>query len=357
MKRLLPLLLACALLLTGCAAMLERDYSVEAPHDRAPASEGNSSILRAEDYQDLVSAVYYFVSQGAASGTVRLYNYDAETVEADLDAACLEVVQEDPLGAYAVDYIKYDCAHIVSYYEVTLSITYRRTAEQIASVVSVTGSSAIRAELQEALAAFRPELVLRISYFTQGTDIQALLEEAYYATLSAAFGLPEAEISVYPPEGGQTRVVEILLTYPVEAAQAAQMNQALSQRVAELAVANRIQPGADCAPVIAHLVHQTVAFDPQGPGTPYAALVEGSASSEGIALAALTLCRTGGVECQVIRGTLDGQVRFWDQLRVNGETRFLDAAADGVLHTREEMEQLGYLPDGQESGGETQAPG
>ena len=352
MKRLLPLLLACALLLTGCSAMLERSYTAETVHNRAPEAEGDSSILRAEDYQDLVSAVYYFVSQGAASGTVRLYNYDPEAVEADLDAACLEVVQEDPLGAYAVDYIKYDCAHIVSYYEADLSITYRRTAEQIASVVSVTGSSAIRAELQEALAAFLPELALRISYFSEGTDIQALLEQAYYATPAAAFGLPEAEISVYPPEGGATRVVEIVLSYPVDTEQAAAMSRKLIQYAQELADASPLLPGADYASAVAGLLQNQVTFDPEGPGTPYAALMEGSASSEGIALAALLLCRAGGVECQVVRGTLDGQIRFWNQLRVDGKTRFLDAAAGTALRTAQEMEVLGYvLPGPEEAGG------
>ena len=345
------LLLAAALLLTGCSAMLERSYVSVEEHNENPVSDGGSA-LRVESYQDLVSAVYYFVSQGAASGTVRLYNYDPEAVEADLDAACLEVVQEDPLGAYAVDYIKYDCAHIVSYYEADLSITYRRTAEQIASVVSVTGSSAIRAELQEALAAFLPELALRISYFSEGTDIQALLEQAYYATPAAAFGLPEAEISVYPPEGGATRVVEIVLSYPVDTEQAAAMSRELIQYAQELAEASPLLPGADYASAVAGLLQNQVTFDPEGPGTPYAALMEGSAGSEGIALAALLLCRAGGVECQVVRGTLDGQIRFWNQLRVDGGTRFLDAAAGTALRTAQEMEALGYvLPGPEEAGG------
>ena len=342
MKRLLPLLLACALLLTGCSAMLERSYTAETVHNRAPEAEGDSSILRAEDYQDLVSAVYYFVSQGETAGTIRLYSYSADEVERDLDAACLEVVQEDPLGAYAVDYIKYDCSHIVSYYEATLSISYRRTAEQIASIVSATGSSAIRAELQEALAGFRPELVLRISYFSEGTDIQALLEQAYYATPAAAFGMPQAEISVYPDEG-QQRIVEILLTYPMDTAQAAALSQELTQRAQELADTYLLRPGTDYASAVAALLHSQVTFDPQGAGTAYAALIEERASSEGIALAALLLCRTGGVECQVVRGTLNGEPRFWNQLRVEGETLYLDACADSGLHTAQEMEERGYL--------------
>lgn len=340
-KRLCPLVLVCALLLCGCASMLERDYSSQSVHNRAPIAEGDSSILRAEDYQDLVSGVYYFVSQGMESGTIRLYNY-TQDVEADLDAACLEVVQDDPLGKYAVDFIKYDCSHIVSYYEATLSITYRRTAEQIASVVSATGSSAIRAELQEALAAFRPELALRISYFTEGTDIQALLEEAYYDTPAAAFGLPQAEVNVYP-DHGQQRIVEILLTYPIDVAQAAAMSQELSLQAQSLAQLSGISPGTDCVQAIADLAHGQIAYAPEGGSTAYAALVEGSADSEGVALAVQLLCQLGEVESQVVSGQLDGQPHFWNRLRMDNETRYLDACTGASLYTAEQMEQQGYL--------------
>ena len=111
--RTLALALAAALLLTGCGAMLEREYLSVEDHDENPASDGAAGALRVENYQELVNAILYYVSRGEEEGTIHLYNYD-DTVESDLEAACLEVVQEDPLGAYAVDYIKAEVQHIVS---------------------------------------------------------------------------------------------------------------------------------------------------------------------------------------------------------------------------------------------------
>ena len=136
--------LTAVLLLSGCSAMLERSYVSVEEHNENPASDGGSA-LRVESYQELVSAILYCVSNGEETGVIRLYNYPRD-VESDLESACLEVVQEDPLGAYAVDYIRHEIRHIVSYYEATVHIAYRRTAEQIASVVSVTGVTAIRSE-------------------------------------------------------------------------------------------------------------------------------------------------------------------------------------------------------------------
>ena len=67
-------------------------------------------------------------------------------MEEDLNRACLEVAKDDPLGAYAVDFIKNDCTKVLTTYEATITISYRRTREQIRSLVNVTGTSAIRDE-------------------------------------------------------------------------------------------------------------------------------------------------------------------------------------------------------------------
>ena len=64
-----------------------------------------------------------------------------EDVQADLERACVEVAQEYPLGAYAVDYIQYHVSPILSYHEAEVQITYRRTKEQMDAIVSATGIS------------------------------------------------------------------------------------------------------------------------------------------------------------------------------------------------------------------------
>ncbi|MFR4561168.1 MAG: hypothetical protein ACLT5P_08045 [Flavonifractor plautii] len=127
----------------------------------------------------MVNGLIYFINRGAESGSIR-FDGEEPDVRALLDEACLEVVQEDPLGAYAVEYIKYNVAPIVGSYEADVHITYRRSREQVAAITDATGASAIRSELSEALAAFSPEVVLRISYF----------EETGLSPAAGAGGLP-----------------------------------------------------------------------------------------------------------------------------------------------------------------------
>ena len=159
-RRLLAAALAVCLLLTGCSALLERDYSHVAPHNTAPTTEGDPSILRADSYQELVNALIYLVNAGAETGTVRLYT-DSENVEAFLSDACLEVVQEDPLGAYCVEFIKYSVDPVVTYSQAQVDITYRRTREQVDAIDLVAAEEVPRLRIGGIFKRFLNTLFLR----------------------------------------------------------------------------------------------------------------------------------------------------------------------------------------------------
>lgn len=352
-RRCLALALAGCLALSGCSSMLERSYGSVTPHVDKPVTAEDSSAVRVKNYQELVSAVLYLVSQAQEEGVIQLYDYTGDP-ENDLAAACLEVAAEDPLGAYAVDYIKHEYTRVVSYYQATVSIHYRRTPEQIRSLVKVTGSRAIRAELQEALAAFAPEVVLRVAYFSQDEEtIDRLIREAYYDTPQTAFGLPEAEISLYPDSGSQ-RVVEILLTYPEETALLREKAEILAGRVEELFPGTLAGTDLD-REAIARMQVSTLwdrsscgaSYDPEGGSTAYDAIVEGVADSEGMALAYALLCGKQGVTCEVVEGTWKGQPRFWNAVFLgDGQTLYLDPSRlpelSAVLWRGDEMKGMGY---------------
>jgi hypothetical protein len=324
--------LALAVLLTasGCASMLERDYLSVTSYEPVSGSSDSASALRVESYQELVNAVVYLVSRGQEHGVLTLYNY-TQDVEADLTRACLEVVQEDPLGAYAVDYIKHDYTLIVSYYEVNIDITYRRTPEQVASIVSVTGSSAIRRELSNTLADFSTQAVLRVSYFTEDEDyILELVRQAYYDTPTAALGMPEVAVSLYP-DAGQQRIVEIDLTYPA----AADTLRRRSQELKELTLDELPQPTT--ARSLYQFLDGSVTMEEEtGHSSAYDALIDGVADSEGAALAYQLLCDRAGVECTVVRGTLDGAPHFWN-IVTEEDSRHVDLSAGLFSLTDEEL--------------------
>ena len=88
----------------------------------------------------------------------------------------MEVQQETPLGAYAVEFITSSSQQQRGYYEISIQIGYRRTTEQIQSVVNATSAEAVYSLLESALDAGRTELAVRISYW--GSDSQEKVETA-----------------------------------------------------------------------------------------------------------------------------------------------------------------------------------
>ena len=174
--RMLPALCAVLLLLPGCASLLERTYTSVEPHSSKFWESEAAGTLRAENYQDIVNDLLLLIGQHTETATLRLYNYsDDLTVAETLEQAAAEVRQETPMGAYAVEYITSSSQSQRGYYEISLQIGYRRTAEQIQAVVNATSTEALPSLLEAALEEERSELAVRIGYW--GQDSRARVEE------------------------------------------------------------------------------------------------------------------------------------------------------------------------------------
>lgn len=363
MKRgILALLLAAVLILSGCSAMLNQTYIRVAPAEERLSTGDDPSVIEVGDRSALTSAVLSLVRQRAEHGVIRLKNYRGD-VEADLSAACLEVAQEDPLGSFAVEGIRHDCSHIISYYEANLYITYRRTPEQVAGLVRVTGSGAIRTELSGALSAFSPEALLQVSYFAEDEEyIRTLAQQAYYGSPATALGMPGLTINLYPAQPhGYQRIVELQLTYPDSPEILRQKSEQLLEAAQALTEPLMEEPGDRALEELFTLLHrralpveeevpvpeEETGAVPERTGvcaTAWHALVEGQADSEGLALALTLMCQQLNLECTVVTGTRDGQNHAWNIVRLeNGEYRHIDASqADGLFRSDADMVAASY---------------
>lgn len=202
MKKLIMLFfLAACLLLTGCS-LLVRSYSVVEPHSRKYWESEAETTLRAENYQDVVNDLLILVGQHTENAVIRLYDYsDDMTVAETLDAAASEVQQETPLGSYAVEYITSSSQALRGYYEITVSIRYRRSAEQVQAVVNATSIEALPELLSAALEMEKTDLAVRIAYFQEEQRTQV---DAIVSAVREERGLQDAApwtVSYYPFTG------------------------------------------------------------------------------------------------------------------------------------------------------------
>ena len=214
MKLRILAVLCAVLLLTGCASLLERTYTSVEPHSSKFWESEAAGTLRAENYQDIVNDL--LIGEHTETATLRLYNYsDDLTVAETLEQAAAEVQQETPMGAYAVEYITSASQPQRGYYEISLQIGYRRTAEQIQAVVNATSTEALPSLLEAALDEGRTELAVRIGYWRE--DSQARVEEIV-AEIRKQRGLeqtPAWTVSYYPADG-EVGLIEFILSQQVQ---------------------------------------------------------------------------------------------------------------------------------------------
>lgn len=333
MKRIL-FCLALLLLFTGCASLAPAEYVSVTPHAGSGEQSGDHDAVTAENYLSLKNAILDFVREGQTEGTIRVTSYDGD-VESDLAEAAYEVSKQDPLGAYAVDYMTHDCTLIVSYYEIRVHITFRRTAAEIAAIETIATQAQLEARLQAAVDGYSSRLTLRISSY-RDQDIPAIIEEYCAGHPGTVMETPQVTVSVYP-DSGSVRIAEIDFLY-TEAPEALVAKQRAVQESID-AAAEYIryrQTDQDKSALLFTYLTERFSYTAGETSTPlYDALCGGVATPLGLAQAWQLICDQAGVECYTVTGMRSGEPYAWNIVSADGYYRHLDLAGcvleEGVL--------------------------
>mgnify|MGYP002538777275 CR=1 FL=1 len=207
-KRMLALLLCGVLCLTGCGSFLQREWYEVKDHSSSYYEGSGRDVLQADTYQDLVNDILILVGNHTEEGTIRLYcsqeGLDANEAAND---ACQEVEHDTPVGSYAVEYLQYtvdDSAR--NYSEITVTIGYKKTEQQLIDIVHATNVSALHDLLTEAAQAGKTELVVQLSAF-EGQSYQ--VQQTVYQVQSAMGG--SGWVTNFYPNAANAGVVEILM--------------------------------------------------------------------------------------------------------------------------------------------------
>lgn len=232
--------LAAASVLSGCVSLLDRTYSTVEEHSSKYWESEAADTLRAETYQDIVNDLLLLIGQHTEDAALRLYNYEDDAAVADaLEKAAAEVRDKTPMGAYAVEYITSESQSQRSYYEVTLHLGYRRTAEQIRSVVNATSTAALPDLLSAALEQGKPEVAVRIGYWGQGETEKVDKAVADVRESRGLTDTPPWTVSYYP-SAQRPGLIEFVLV----SADGEKSDAGAAESAAEPEMAAGRQPGA-----------------------------------------------------------------------------------------------------------------
>ncbi len=332
-KRALLVLTALSLMLSAsaCASVFAASHSYVTEYSDEIESIGDSSGTEIKNYSQLKNAISDMVNSGQTAGELSFSGYTG-SVRDDMAAACYEIKTQTPMGAYAVDELNYELNRIVSYYTAEISISYRRSIQEIEAVVMLNGVSSLRSYVTEAVNEQSGRLVLRIfSSIVNEEYIRNIVSDAYLNNPLMSAREPYAGVTGYPAEG-MNRIYEIELDYGMDADEMTELRDRLNRRINALCQNVTEHETWRCALELAQALSGSFRAADSGDGsadTVSGALLEGRASSMGAALTYKVLCDEMEIECIVVRGrlgTLGTQDHYWNIIGIDGDYYHVDVS-------------------------------
>lgn len=355
LKRVIPCVLLLALLLglTGCGAWIKNTYRTAEAHREVttvmPVSTQETPTA-VSTRNELRGAILSFIRDWTEHGVIEVRGYLGD-IDADLAETVRYATQEDPVGAYAVDYANVSLQGDGEAGSIDVNIVFRRSAAEVASIVTVSDTEAALNRIRRALLAGDAALTLRIRDYRR-TDVAAFVRSYCLENPQQIIAIPTLSADIYP-DRGETRILELHFTYP-------ETRDAMALRLESVntilhSAAAFLQNGKTptdrtrmlCRFLLTRFSYRTDRKETQMPA--YSLLSDGIATSAGFASVFYAECTEAGIPCLLVSGTRDGVSHEWNMVRLEGKyyhidlMRSVEKGETGLtLLLDDEMKQEGY---------------
>ena len=346
-RRCLLFLLLLALLfgLIGCASLIDGHELVYRRHETNPAFGDDVEYVTISTQEDLTRAIWHMVENHDESRIFRILHIDRDAVEDVIRDVFLR-----PLAAYAVYVPTLEIlVERPGLLEMELTISYRRTAEQIASVWQVHTPHGATARLGQMLREGETYLALLCPVNIANVGfLENIIRTYYYQNPLGPVILPEPVISLYPSSGsGNLRIAVIELEFGVDHETFLQMRRDLW--VSAEAMIEEMPEDLTTPEQIIWLSHTLSdrverVYDEEVfsiSNTAYGALSMQLASSEGISRGLQALLSLLHIESSIVQGELDEVRHVWNLVYLDGSYYHIDISMLGVFGAQDVL----FVPD------------
>ncbi len=346
MKRLWILILTLALLLGGCKWMDGSFVSIQ-PHQGS--GRGNQDgVVYASGYLQLRRALEDMVRSGRESGVIHVTDFDQDQVSRSMDMAVRYVMGSFPIGAYAVEDIRYEVGSGGGKPAIAVEISYLRSYVEIRKIHTVKNMREARNLISQTLESHDAGVVLLVESY-EHLDIAQFVATFTQENPDLVMELPQVAVGIYP-DSGTSRVIELQLTYQNSRDALRQMKAQVSPLFtsAQMYVTSDAQEYVKYSQLYTFLMER---FDYQLDTsiTPaYSLLRHGVGDSKAFATVYAAMCRRVGMECQVVTGTRDGEPWNWNLIQDRGRWFHVDLLRGGQTKGFREYldgEMSGYVWD------------
>ncbi len=360
------ILLAAALLLTGCRSIQAEEYlavhehdapfayretSTEAPQTEPQPVEAVRTVSRASDIRD---AIQELMLNGEERGKFLCSRYSGNLQE-DMQAMYANLLRDFPKFNYAMDSFEWSIEQSPEGDCVNVELQLRFTPQELQAIPSMRFPEPAMEEICKACCSLSSSFILQVSGYRE-TDFAAELEDYMLRHPNEIAEAPGVSVVVFP-DRGNVRVVDFHFYYRSDRETLRQHLEEtqISLRLVEIQLARAEDSHALLETLYKHLV-PGYGYESSPEATIYSQMVQKVGSSRTMASVAAYLCGKAGRDCRIVAGERNGEPWYWNELRAEGETLYFDLHAAAMerslpeLWTREEMKQYEWLrePEPQE---------
>ena len=326
-KMILLMALAASLLLTGCSWSVGPYVSVT-PHREQRQSVQND-VIAASDYLELLEAMKEIIASGTEVAAINVAEYPADSVEHGMARAVRYARENDPIGSYAVEDIRYELGSSSGMPAISVSITYQHGRSELQRIRTVADMEAVAAEVADALEGYDPSLVLMVEKY-ETRDFSQLVQDYAENHPQTVMETPQVSEGVYGT--GRARVVELIFTYQTSRESLRRMQSQVKPVFdsAPLYVSGDGEDRQKFSQLYAFLMER-FDYKYETSITPsYSLLRHGVGDSRAFATVYAAMCRSAGLECLVVTGTRSGEPWTWNMVLDNGQYYHVDLLRSNV---------------------------
>lgn len=336
MKRMLPLLLALSLLLTGCGSLFDGSYVSVKPHE-VPNFDQAAQQVKISTYNNLVSALRQMLFRGVRQAVFSVEGYPEEELQADLDKVD-EELKEDPVVSYMTADLTLNLNTDDDSPILEVGISYARSPAELEQLQVVPDMLVADEVLCGALSSMDTGLLMLIEDY-DSADFQVLAENYAMRNPDLVMELPQILVNIYP-ETGNRRIAEISFRYRTNRTMLRSMQQEVRPIFdAGVAYVSHITSQEKQYAQLYAFLKDRFEYKLETSLTPaYSLLCHGVGDSRAFASVYAALCRETGIFCRVVAGTYHGEVRFWNMIYLDGVYYHVDLLQpDYMIRTDAEM--------------------
>lgn len=341
----LLLILALCLTLTGCG-WFDGSYVSVTPHWE-PHQDLQSDTLAASDYLDLMDAMKEMISKGTEEAPIIVADYRSGDVETGMKMAVDQLLNIDPMGAYALEKVEYELGTSGGLPALAVKLIYSHTWAQIQRIRTAPDVDSARNLIAEALDEYATEVVLFVENFAP-TDFIQVVQDYADAYPERVMETPQVTEMLYG--SGKSRVVELVFSYRTSRDALRQMRRQVEPvfEAASLYVSGDGSQWQKYSQLFGFLMER-FDYTLETSITPaYSLLCHGVGDSQAFATVYAAMCRGAGLDCLVVTGTSSGQPHTWNIIVDNGQYFHVDllrSHENGQLKTARDWEMTGYVWD------------